>query len=487
MLKTIIWDGRTPLPEDTFPGGGGGETGVPPLFGAPGKPRAVALGIFDGVHLGHRAVISRAAGRELPDGRRATATVFTFTQPPWALPKESACELVTEGQRAAVFESLGVEELIQADFEAIRDFSPQEFVDRVLKDALHACLVCCGFNYHFPVVGGQKLGRLLGTPTINQPLPPHFVRPCFGVYAASVEADGKAVHAVTNVGIRPTVGADGPLAETWIADFHGDLYGRSVPVTLVEFLRPERKFDSVEELQRQILRDGERARRAVLGDPDEGIRAVLFDFDDTLQDRAAAFLGYCDYFLNKYFPVLPAGEKARRRQEMLRRNNGGYVDYPAYFRALFEEWGWKDAPAVEDVYREFQIRFPDTVALLPEAVPVLQELRRRGYRTGVITNGPSLLQNRKLDVSGLRPLLDIAVVSGDEGIHKPDPEIFRRAAARLGVACAGCLYVGDHPVNDVQGSRAAGMRPVYINAFGAGLHPEGAPEIHALSEIFALL
>ena len=551
MLKTIIWDGRTPLPEDTFPGGGGGETGVPPLFGAPGKPRAVALGIFDGVHLGHRAVISRAAGRELPDGRRATATVFTFTQPPWALPKESACELVTEGQRAAVLESLGVEELIQADFEAIRDFSPQEFVDRVLKDALHACLVCCGFNYHFgkggqgdagllrrlceergmavavvppvvvdgepvsasrirrlieqgevreasrllgrpftidfPVVGGQKLGRLLGTPTINQPLPPHFVRPRFGVYAASVEADGKAVHAVTNVGIRPTVGADGPLAETWIADFHGDLYGRSVPVTLVEFLRPERKFDSVEELQRQILRDGERARRAVLGDPDEGIRAVLFDFDDTLQDRAAAFLGYCDYFLNKYFPALPAGEKARRRQEMLRRNNGGYVDYPAYFRALFEEWGWKDAPAVEDVYREFQIRFPDTVALLPEAVPVLQELRRRGYRTGVITNGPSLLQNRKLDVSGLRPLLDIAVVSGDEGIHKPDPEIFRRAAARLGVACAGCLYVGDHPVNDVQGSRAAGMRPVYINAFGADLHPEGAPEIHALSEIFALL
>ena len=130
---------------------------------------------------------------------------------------------------------------------------------------------------------------------------------------------------------------------------------------------------------------------------------------------------------------------------------------------------------------------------LPEAVPVLRELRRRGYKTGVITNGPSLLQNRKLDVSGLRPLLDIAVVSGDETvpggrfIHKPDPEIFRRTAARLGVACASCLYVGDHPVNDLQGSRSAGMHPVYINAFGADIHPEGAPEIHALSEIFALL
>ena len=63
-------------------------------------------------------------------------------------------------------------------------------------------------------------------------------------------------HGVTNIGVRPTVGADAPLAETWIADFTGDLYGKAVPVSLVQFLRPEQKFESVEELQRQILRDG---------------------------------------------------------------------------------------------------------------------------------------------------------------------------------------------------------------------------------------
>ena len=551
MLKTILWDGKTPLPGDTLPGGSG------TLFGPAGRPRAVALGIFDGVHLGHRAVISRATGLELPDRSRAAAAVFTFVQPAWALPKESACELVTEEQRAAVFESLGVEELIQADFDALRDLPPEEFVEEVIKNTLHACRVCCGFNYHFgrggkgdaallqslcaqrgietvvvppvlvdgepvsasrirrlieegemeeaarllgrpftldfPVVGGRKLGRLLGTPTINQPLPPHFVRPRFGVYAASVEAGGRVSHGVANIGVRPTVGADGPLAETWIADFSGDLYGQRVPVTLVKFLRPERRFDSVEALQKQILSDGKAARRAVLGEEAGGLRAVLFDFDDTLQDRAAAFLRYCDFFLEKYLPALPAPEKARRRQEMLRRNKGGYVNYIDYFLSLFEDWGWEDAPPVGEVYREFQFRFPDYVALLPEAVPVLRELRRRGYKTGVITNGPSLLQNRKLDVSGLRPLLDIAVVSGDETapggrfIHKPDPEIFRRTAARLGVACASCLYVGDHPVNDLQGSRSAGMHPVYINAFGADIHPEGAPELHALSEIFALL
>ncbi len=551
MLKTIVWDGKTPMPEDTYSGTGGA------LFGAPNKPRAVALGVFDGVHLGHRAVISHATGLELPDGIRAAASVFTFTQPAWALPKESACELVTEGQKAAVLESLGVEELIQADFSVIREYSPRAFVGDVLHKTLHARRVCCGFNYHFgkggkgdaallralceplgievvvvppvlvdgepvsasrirrcieagemeqasrllgrpftldfPVVGGQKLGRLLGTPTINQPLPSHFVRPRFGVYAASVEAGGKASHGVTNIGVRPTVGADGPLAETWIADFNGDLYGRDVPVTLVKFLRPERKFDSVEMLQKQILLDGKEARRAVLGDGAQGIRAVLFDFDDTLQDRAAAFLRYCDFFFHKYFPDLPALEKERRRQEMLRRNNGGYVNYIDYFLSLFEDWGWQDAPEVGDIYREFQFRFPDYVSLLPDAIPVLEELRRRGYKTGVITNGPSLMQNRKLDISGLRPLLDIAVVSGDETapggrfIHKPDPEIFRRTAARLGIACSSCLYVGDHPVNDIQGARSAGMHPVYINAFGADLHPEGVPEIRSLREIFSLL
>lgn len=526
MLTIIDWDGAAPLPK---------------------TPRAVALGIFDGVHLGHRAVISRATGVELPDRRRAVSTVFTFTQPPWALPKDCAWELIADRQKQTVLEGLGVEELIRADFEALRDMTPADFVRGLLHETLGARRVCCGFNYHFgrggrgdaalleelcaplgievvvvppvlvggepvsatrirrliedgrveeagrllgrpftidfPVVGGQKLGRLLGAPTINQPLPDHFVRPRFGVYASSVEAEGRVTHGVTNIGVRPTVGAEGPLAETWIADYSGDLYGRRVPVSLVRFLRPERKFASVEELQKQILRDAKAARLAVKGDADEGVRAVLFDFDDTLQDRAKAFLQYCAFFFQKYFPDLPPEETARRSAEMLRRNNGGYVNYIDYFLSLFEDWGWTDPPPVGDIYREFQFRLPEYTSLFPEAEEVLRALKRRGLRIGVVTNGPSLMQNRKLDVSGLRPLLDIAVVSGDEGVHKPDPEIFRRAAARLGVACESCLYVGDHLVNDVQGARAAGMHPVYINAFGRDQHPDGVPEITNLCEL----
>lgn len=512
----------------------------------PREPRAVALGVFDGVHLGHRAVISKATGVETPDGM-LTASVFTFSEPPWALPKDSAWELTSSSQKTKVLEALGVEELILADFGQIRNMPPEAFVAEVLDRELHAKRVCCGFNYRFgkngtgdaalltrlcgergietvtvppvevdgqpvsssrirrlieegevqeaarllgrpftldfTVVGGQKLGRLLGTPTINQPLPPHFVRPRFGVYASSVEVEGRVTHGVTNVGVRPTVGSDTPLAETWIADFNGDLYGKDVPVSLVKFLRPEQKFASVEDLQKQILRDGREARLAVLGDSAAGIRAVLFDFDDTLQDRPRAFDRYAAFFMNKYFPELPEEEKARRAAEMRERNNGGYVNYIDYFASLLESWDWQNAPEVGDLYREFQFRFPEYSVLFPDAKEVLTALRRRGFLLGIITNGPSIQQNRKLDVTGLRPLVDLCMVSGDERVHKPDPEIFRRAAARLGVACGSCVYVGDHPVNDIQGAAAAGMRPVFINVARRDIHPDGVIEIHSLREL----
>lgn len=227
----------------------------------------------------------------------------------------------------------------------------------------------------------------------------------------------------------------------------------------MKFLRPEKKFGSIEELQKQILKDAQEARRAVLGDGKGGVQAILFDFDDTLQDRPKAFLQYCSFFLNKYFPALSGEEKEARAQEMLRRNNHGYVNYIDYFMRLIEDWQWKDAPEVGDIYREFQFRFPEYSTLFPDTADTLRALRGRGYRLGIITNGPSIQQNRKLDVSGLRPLVDLCIVSGDEQVHKPDPEIFRRAAARLGVGCANCAYVGDHLVNDIQGAAAAGMRP----------------------------
>ena len=133
-------------------------------------PRTVALGVFDGVHLGHRAVISRAVGLE-----GSIPAVFTFTQPPWRLPKDSAWELLSSDGKIAAMESLGVEEMFEADFEAIRLLSPEEFVRRVLRDILRARRVFCGFNFRFGRDGAgdaaalTALGEQYGFETVVVP------------------------------------------------------------------------------------------------------------------------------------------------------------------------------------------------------------------------------------------------------------------------------------------------------------------------------
>jgi riboflavin kinase/FMN adenylyltransferase len=117
------------------------------------------------------------------------------------------------------------------------------------------------FTINFEVVPGRKLGRTLDSPTINQPIPEWFVTPRFGVYASLATVDGKRHPSVSNVGRKPTVGSDYTLSETYIQGYQGDLYGQHVPVEFLEFIRPEVKFGSVEELKAQIQRDSGAAEK----------------------------------------------------------------------------------------------------------------------------------------------------------------------------------------------------------------------------------
>lgn len=283
----------------------------------PRHPRSVALGFFDGVHPGHRQVI-HAARRE-----DATLCVYTFN-PATFTAKGMPPLLCTDTEEAALLEAQGVEELLREDFSAVCHLSPEAFVEQVLAQQLGAVQVACGFNYRFgvkgagdatlltqlceargiavtvvpevevdgmtvsstvlrrliadgemetahrllgrpfsvcqPVIEGNRIGRRLGLPTINQPLPEKGVHPRYGVYASYVEMEGVSYPAITNVGVKPTVGADRPLAETYILDFEGDLYGTSPTVYLMSFLRPEATFPSLEALSDQIRQDIATAR-----------------------------------------------------------------------------------------------------------------------------------------------------------------------------------------------------------------------------------
>lgn len=279
---------------------------------------AVALGFFDGVHLGHRAVIQEVVNCR-KDG--LTPVVFTFTTAGCApRRKQGAGLLQTTEQREQGLRELGVEQLIMPPFELFMGMTPEEFAVDILHTKLKARVVCCGQDFRFgkgaaasseylrevleplgtevritppvilqgdvisstrirecigsgeielanqllgsefritgKVLHGKKLGRTIGFPTANQAFPPELQLPKLGVYQSTVLIGGKRYRAVTNVGLRPTVeGTALPNAESYIIGFSGDLYGQEITVCFESFLRPERKFASVAELKNQIDHD----------------------------------------------------------------------------------------------------------------------------------------------------------------------------------------------------------------------------------------
>lgn len=192
-------------------------------------------------------------------------------------------------------------------------------------------------------------------------------------------------------------------------------------------------------------------------------KAVLFDFDETLQDRTAAFEKYMDTFLDAYCPGISKEEKEKRKEDMRITGKGGYVNRVEWCKELCRLWDWNDAPPAEELAEHYDKTFGDHNVIFPHSVELLKELKRRGYIVGVITNGPSYLQNHKMDKSGLRPYCDIVTVSGDVGVHKPDPELFRIVAKRLNLKPEECVYVGDHPINDIKGALDAGMKAIRMN------------------------
>lgn len=193
------------------------------------------------------------------------------------------------------------------------------------------------------------------------------------------------------------------------------------------------------------------------------IKAVLFDFDETLQDRTLAFEGYMDAVLKKYFPDIDEKTAREYKNDMVKTGNGGYVNRIEWYQALLDKWGYADKLSANELAEHYDTTFGDHNVIFEHTVPLLKELKKRGLLVGVITNGPSYLQNHKMDESGLREYCDIVVVSGDLGVHKPDKRIFEFTAERLGLKCEECVYVGDHPINDIQGALSSGMSAIRMN------------------------
>jgi len=291
---------------------------------APWRGGAVALGNFDGVHRGHQALLARAAEEARPLGAPVVALTFEPHPRRFFVADTGPFRLTLPPAKTRLLGQYGVQAVLAQRFDqAFAALSAEAFIADVLRNGLGARHVVCGYDFTFgarrggnveflraagaaqgfgvtvldPVmregeiysstrirealragmVGeaaellghpweiegtvelGDQRGRTIGFPTANVALGEH-LRPRFGVYAVRALVDGVWRNAVANLGKRPTFGKLQENFEVHLFDFAGDLYGETLRVALVDFIRPEMKFAGLDQLKAQIAADGAAAR-----------------------------------------------------------------------------------------------------------------------------------------------------------------------------------------------------------------------------------
>ena len=282
---------------------------------------AVALGYFDGVHVGHRELIALLVSEAKKRG--LSPYVLTFADS-ISKTKNNQSTLYTAEEKIRIFESLGAEGVIVTDFSSVSELSPERFVSEVLVKALGTELAISGYNFRFgkgasadsqrlselmrglgkdavildeqridgkpisatairqliydkrldeatrmlgvpysiegKVEKGLGLGKAYGFPTVNIPLREDSPLST-GVYRTAVKIGKKLYTGITNIGKCPTVKEREVHSETLIADFDGDIYGENIRIYFLGYLRPDKRFDSIEELREQIYIDKEKSLR----------------------------------------------------------------------------------------------------------------------------------------------------------------------------------------------------------------------------------
>ena len=281
----------------------------------------IALGFFDGVHIGHRSLLLKAKAEAEKNG--LSFAVFTFASESPGLKSESG-RLYSSKEKCELLSELGVERTVIAKFEDVSQLSPEEFVHDVRVDELSCRIAITGEDfrfgkgasgntselsrlmqdlggdaitvkdehrygkkisttmikellsegnarraaellsvpYHFDsrIVHGLGEGRRLGTPTVNNSLPNDKGFIARGVYLSGIRIADKFYTGITNIGTCPTFNERPVHAETYILDFSGDVYGEDARIYLLDFIREERRFDSKEELILEIENNVKLAR-----------------------------------------------------------------------------------------------------------------------------------------------------------------------------------------------------------------------------------
>lgn len=189
------------------------------------------------------------------------------------------------------------------------------------------------------------------------------------------------------------------------------------------------------------------------------IKAIIFDLDNTILNRTSTFEGFTQILINTYFAHLGATDDILKR--IIELDMDGYKDKHILFNELLHELPWAENPPHVELMEFYGREYVSSAVLMEQAREVVQHLRGK-YKTGLITNGKTEIQYGKIDQLGIRDDFDHIIVSEEAGVKKPDPRIFKLALDHFGLTPEQCIYIGDHPVNDVEGAAKVGMNTIWI-------------------------
>lgn len=189
------------------------------------------------------------------------------------------------------------------------------------------------------------------------------------------------------------------------------------------------------------------------------LKAVIFDLDNTLLDRTKTFRHFASGWTERYFGHV--ADAANITERVIELDEDGYKDKRELFRELLDELPWSNRPELDDLMDDYARYYVSHACLMEHALEMVSELRST-YRIGLITNGRTAIQYGKIDRLGIRELFDFILVSEEAGVKKPHAAIFELALERLGVSADECVYIGDHPKNDIEGAGKAGMRTIWM-------------------------
>lgn len=192
------------------------------------------------------------------------------------------------------------------------------------------------------------------------------------------------------------------------------------------------------------------------------VRAVLFDLDDTLNDRSRSWMAFVELLAHPVNGRLHPCVAEDVHRLVLAADRGGYRPKEELFADLRDQLPWRTRPNAGEIEQHWREHFPRCMVPATSAIELLESLRTRGIRLGIVTNGRAATQNAKIDALKMRSRVDSVVISETVGFAKPDPRIFECALNALGVEAAETLFVGDNPERDIGGPAKMGMRTVWL-------------------------